>query len=89
MFPPKEKNELILLPSAIVRFQCVEIRGSARILLDSCSQPTMVSDGFVQKFKILTQECNTRIKGVADTPIGSSRFLKLSICSRINKQFRN
>jgi len=49
-------NELVLLLSAIVRFQCGEKSGFARILLDSCSQPLLVSDVSVRKFKIPCHE---------------------------------
>jgi len=75
-------NELVLLPSAIVRFQCGEKSGFARVLLDSCSQPSLVSDVFVRKFKIPCHESKARIKGVSVNSVGCSSAVKLSLYSR-------
>lgn len=79
------KEELVLLPSAIVRFRCGDKTGKARILLDSCSQPTLASDAFVRKNRIPTFKSNSAIKGVATSSIGSSSAIELIIGSRNNK----
>lgn len=82
----RSKDEVVLLPSALVRFECGSISGVARVLLDSCSQATLISDVFVRKFKLPTYESNTRIKGISASSVGSSSAVNLSILSR-NKVF--
>ena len=79
-----EKNEFILLPSAIVKFRCGNKTGRARILLDSCSQPTLAADTFVKRFRLPTFRTNSSIKGVAESSVGCSSGTRLTLWSRSN-----
>ncbi len=49
-----KKRKTILLPTATVEFQCRHTKGLARILLDSCTQATLVSQTFIRRWKIPT-----------------------------------
>ncbi|KAK7582689.1 hypothetical protein V9T40_014134 [Parthenolecanium corni] len=68
-------NKFVILPSAIIRFSCNGVVGKARVLLDSCSQPTLVSNLFVRKFKFAVQRSQpSSISGVGKNSINSSSF---------------
>lgn len=76
-------KKLVVLPSAVARFWCGKVCGKVRILFDSCSQATMVSDAFVRKFRLPVSraEQGTTLAGVGGGVI-SNRTLKLFIGSR-------
>lgn len=57
----KEK-QVVLLPSAEVKFKCGTIFGKGRFLLHSCSQAVIISDSFVKKFKPPTYPSNFLIR---------------------------
>ncbi len=77
-------NEFIVLPSAIICFSCNGVIGKARVLLDSCSQPTLVSDLFVRKFKLAGQRSQpSSIGGVGKNSINSSSFVSFIVSSRV------
>ena len=76
----------LILPTAVVEFECNEKHGLARILLDICSQPTLISAGFVKKFQLATRDLNeiSIIKGVGSTEISSTRSCRLMLKSRFS-----
>lgn len=83
----EEKREIVLLPSALVRFRCGEKSGLARILLDSGSQVTMIADTFVKKHRLLSFQTNSLIKGIGNSPIETSEAVKLSLHSKKANKF--
>lgn len=48
------EQELIVLPSAVVRFASGKAVGTIRVLIDGCSQATLISDRLVKKFRLQT-----------------------------------
>lgn len=46
-----ERN-FILLPTAVVQFECANQCDFASIMFDSCSQPSVISDSLVKKYKL-------------------------------------
>ncbi|KAK7603948.1 hypothetical protein V9T40_004221 [Parthenolecanium corni] len=77
-------NEFVVLPSAIICFSCNGVVGKACVLLDSCSQSTLVSDLFVRKFKLAVQRSQpSSIGGVGKNPINSSSFVSFIVSSRV------
>lgn len=78
------KNRFLILPSAVVNFRskCNKIKGVARVLLDICSQPTLISEALVRKFKLSTYENSSSIKGVGCNPLNSNRACQLVLQSR-------
>ncbi len=45
-------EKFVVLPSVVARFLCNGVNGKVRLLLDSCSQPTLISDKFIRKFRL-------------------------------------
>lgn len=78
-------EKFVLLPTAVVKFVCGDVSGTCRILLDSCSQPNLISDTFVRKFKLPIGSVNysNSIKGVLSTPIQVSSSVSLKLVSNI------
>ena len=77
-------EKIVILPSAVVSFECEYKFGKCRILLDSYSQVTLFSDEFVP---VNAAHNAPRIKGVR---VGASTIpvkatTKLKICSRSTK----
>lgn len=83
----KDKREIVLLSSAIVRFRCGEKTGPARILLDSGSQVTIIADTFVKKHHLLSSRTNSLIRGIGNSPIETSEAVKLNLHSKKANQF--
>lgn len=83
---PIQQKSFIVLPSAVVKFQCGKFNGIARILLDDCSQPTLISDLMVRKFKLPTSRNLSvdPIHGVGFDDVQTSRVCSLKLGSRIN-----
>jgi hypothetical protein len=83
----QDETKLILLPTAIVNFNCHGIVGKARIMLDSCSQATLISDEFVKKFKLPIRKASlvSTIHGVGCASTKSSVVVDIKILSRDNK----
>lgn len=79
-----EEKQVVLLSSAIGKFKCGTIFGKARILLDSFSQATMISDSFTKKFKLPTYRSNSLIRGVGSFIVNIIAAIKLSIMSRFD-----
>ncbi len=77
-------EKLVILPSAVVRFRCGKFEGKARILLDSCSQPTLVADSFVRRFKLRYNPLAspTDVSGVGG-PVLSKNFISIELISRV------
>lgn len=77
-------RKTLWLPSAVVKFRAGNIKGLARILLDSCSQPTLVSNSFVKSFRLHTYRAPyaTKIKGVGDVIVESDQLCALTLISR-------
>ena len=47
------ERKLVLLPTVVTRFQSGDRYGNnCRVMLDSCSQPTLISDTFVRRFNL-------------------------------------
>ncbi len=43
-------EKLVVLPSVVTRFSCNVVNGKVHLLLNSYSQPTLISDKFIRKF---------------------------------------
>ncbi|KAK7574411.1 hypothetical protein V9T40_011602 [Parthenolecanium corni] len=77
------EQEVIVLPSAIVRFECGGNVGTIRALVDNCSQATLVSDRLVKKHKLPTGSFEgSAISGVSPGVVSPNQFLELSLISR-------
>ncbi|CAG7670918.1 unnamed protein product [Allacma fusca] len=81
-----EKNveKTVLLPSAIVRFVCGNVVGTLRVLLDSCSQATFISDAAVKKFNLPTKRSSivSSIRGVGASCTKTSSSVDLIVSSK-------
>lgn len=79
-------KKFIMLPSALVRFECEKVSGLVRILIDDCSQPTLISDAFVRKFRLPISKIdnNNPVHGVGFDNLNVSHSCKLLLTSRIN-----
>ncbi len=80
-------NEVILLPTAVVRFRCGTIYGKARVLFDPASEATMISDKLVRRFHlpITKSPAVLSISGVGDNPALSTHSCSLTLLSRVNQ----
>lgn len=80
------QKKFVILPSAIVRFVCGNVASTARILIDNCSQPTLISDCFVRRRRLPTFKVQNSvpIRGAGSKIISVARFCSLKIFSRIN-----
>ncbi|KAK7585901.1 hypothetical protein V9T40_000080 [Parthenolecanium corni] len=76
--------EFVVLRSAIIQFSCNGVFGKARVLLDNCSQHTLVSDLFVRKFKLAVQRSQpSSTSGVGKNSINSTSFVSFIVSSRV------
>ncbi|XKL60216.1 hypothetical protein PGB90_001232 [Kerria lacca] len=77
---------VMLLPTAVVRFECGQKSGLTRILSDPASEVTMVSTEFVRRNKLKTNpaETTTVIEGVGTGFIHCNRLCSLKLKSRLN-----
>jgi hypothetical protein len=75
-------DKVVLLPTAIVRFRCGDKTGKARILLDSCSQASLISDSFAQKnsLPIISSNVVSKIKGIGGSTLRSLVHWSTSRC---------
>lgn len=80
-----QARKTVILPTALVRFTCGKTTGVLRVMLDSCSQGTLVAEEFIRKFKLPTSRSSTIIEGVGKGTITSQFSCKLNLQSR----FRN
>ena len=73
-----------MLPTAIVNFKCGEKQGQCRVMLDSCSQPTLISDSFVNRFKLpINRGCSScPVKGIGGNIIKTDSSVDLTLLSR-------
>lgn len=75
----------ILLPSAVVKFYVDEIFGILRVLMDNCSQVTLISDLFVRRHNLPTFKTNNPINlAVGGVKMSTSRQCQLTLRSRFN-----
>ena len=83
----ENQDKIILLPTAIVRLECGNVNVTIRVLLDSGSQATLVSDTLIKKFKIpeIESDSLSRFRGISPGIVSTSRFAKLTLCSRETK----
>lgn len=81
-------NTVILLPSAVVRFNCNSVYGNMRVLLDSCSQPTVISDRVVARYGLTKEKMNrgSIIEGATPGMVSTDELVRLCLVSR-TKQF--
>lgn len=81
-------RKTILLPTTTVRFHCGKISGTARILLDSCSQPTLISDKFVRGYRLPTSQSinSSSVTGVGGN-VSSNRTCLLQLMSSYKPLF--
>lgn len=82
-------ESFVLLPTAVVNFACNNTHGMARVLLDSCSKLTLISDAFIRKFRLPTyssvEEGVAGVGGVINSSFRSSlrlssQFEQFEIC---------
>ncbi len=72
-----------MLPSVVARFSCNGVDVKIRLLLDSCSQPRLISDRFVQKFKLAATPSEPYfLKGVGNGPVASSACICIILFPR-------
>lgn len=79
-----KKNKFMIIPSAVVEFrsECGKIKGAARVLLDICSQPTLISDALIRKFKLSTYPNVSSVRGVGGASVNSEHACRLILKSR-------
>ncbi len=76
-----EKSQFMILPSAVVRVVVGLHWVRARILLDSCSQPTLISESFVRKHNLSVTNAYSQVHGLGNS-VQSSHFTNLTLVSR-------
>lgn len=80
-------NEVIMLPTAVVRFRCGTIYGKARVLFDPASEATMISDALIRRYHLPTNQSPviSSFSGVGTGPATSTHFCSVTLLSRINQ----
>ncbi len=79
-------RETVVLPSAVATFQSGLSRGTIRLLLDNCSQVTLISDAFVRKHRLATFKSeNPKALAVGGVKFQVTRQCSLEIRSKVNK----
>lgn len=74
-------NTFVILPTAVVYFTTGKTTGRLRLLFDSASQTTAISDVFVHKRKITTEKSNVNMMGIGGM-VKSSSCCSLTLFSR-------
>lgn len=77
-------DETVILPTAVVKLQCGDFVGAARILLDPCSQPSaLISREFVDENKLIRSlsSSSTTVKGVGGL-VNTTHECRFEIVSR-------
>ncbi|XP_065204092.1 uncharacterized protein LOC135834183 [Planococcus citri] len=77
-------EKTVLLPSAVVKIICGDIVGKMRVLLDSCSQATLISDAAIKKFNLPTRKSayTSSITGVGPSSTTTSSIVDLIVASK-------
>lgn len=76
-----------MLPFAVVKFICGNISGTMRILFDTCSQVTVISDSFVRKWHLMTSsQPYQSFEGIGGASTKVNRVYNIDLISRL-KQF--
>jgi len=73
-----QDRKLILLPTAIAKFKCGDRVGKCHIMFGNCSQPTLISDTFVNQYNL------RRDRSTAREPIRGVGTGKLQVNSSVN-----
>lgn len=85
----KENPQIVILPTALVKFVCHGVIGTVRVLLNSCSQATLIADSFVKKSKLPSKKLNisSSIVGVGNIQTNLSSIVDLQLKS-VNSDFK-
>lgn len=77
-------EKVVLLPSAVVRFNSGKTNGTIRILLDSCAQATMISDRLVRRYRLPMEDSHSSslLGGIGPGVVSADKFVRLNLISR-------
>lgn len=77
-------SKALILPTAVAKFECGGKVGFARLLFDNCSQPTMITDSFINNYQLKTRKQKEEwpIQGVSLSSISVNRSCRLTLKSR-------
>lgn len=78
------KSVITLLPSAVVYVEINSRRIKARLLLDACSEVSLISESFVRSCRIPTQKSFMSVTGINASEMPSNHLASLTIKSRFN-----
>ncbi len=78
-----QNEKVVLLPSAVVRFSCGKADGTIWVLLNSCSQATLVSDRKIRRFQMPVDvlSCGSIIGGATTSIVSTNQVAKLCLIS--------
>ena len=65
---------------------CNNISGVTRVLLDNCSQPTLISEAFVRRYNIRVTNADESIcvQGVGQTELNCQKMCRVVLVSRFS-----
>ncbi len=76
-------RQIVLLPSAVVKAKLPSRTVLTRVLLDTCSQATLVTEAYVRRHRLRTYHVGTEVSGVSGTEC-TNTCVSLCLLSRHN-----